>query len=160
MQQKILVPLDGSKVGEAALPVVKEMMSKLAPDMQKEVILLQVLQPVEATNLAVPPAEYAHVNVNEINKTEKERQEKEAREYLERVRQSIDVSGVSVVPEVVFGHAADEIVKTAEEAGADLIAMSTHGRSGIGRWVFGSITDKVLRHEESVPVMVVRAKKR
>ncbi len=76
------------------------------------------------------------------------------------MRQSINISGITMRTKVIFGNAAEEIVRVAGEEGANLIAMSTHGRSGIGRWVFGSITDKVLRHEESVPVLVVRAKKK
>ncbi|OGO25315.1 MAG: hypothetical protein A2144_09740 [Chloroflexi bacterium RBG_16_50_9] len=57
---------------------------------------------------------------------------------------------------VAIGNQADGILKAAEEAKADMIAMSTHGRSGLRRWAFGSITDKVLRGS-SVPVLTVRA---
>ena len=56
------------------------------------------------------------------------------------------------------GEAADEIVKAADEINADIIAMSTHGRSGLSRWAFGSVTDKVLRGGNK-PVLVVRAPK-
>jgi len=60
--------------------------------------------------------------------------------------------------ELRSGSAAEEIITYAEENNIDLIAMSTHGRSGIGRWVFGSVTDKVL-HAGDVPVLTVRASK-
>ena len=60
---------------------------------------------------------------------------------------------------VEVGDAAEEIVKAADEIGANLIAMSTHGRAGISRWAFGSVTDKVLRHGKSVPILMVRAPK-
>jgi len=56
------------------------------------------------------------------------------------------------------GAAADQILEYAEANGIDLIAMSTHGRSGIGRWVFGSVTDKVL-HAGDTAVLTVRATK-
>ncbi len=56
------------------------------------------------------------------------------------------------------GRAADEIIKAADEIDADLIAMSTHGRSGLSRWAFGSVTDRVLR-AGSMPILMVRAKK-
>ena len=59
---------------------------------------------------------------------------------------------------VVVGSAADEIIKASEELNVDLIAMSTHGRSGISRWAFGSVTDRVLRGG-SKPVLMVRAPK-
>jgi nucleotide-binding universal stress UspA family protein len=58
---------------------------------------------------------------------------------------------------VTVGEAAEEILKAAKETGANLIAMSTHGRSGLGRWALGSVTDKVL-HLSEIPVLTVRAK--
>ena len=56
-----------------------------------------------------------------------------------------------------IGDASEEIIKAAEEINADLIAMSTHGRSGLSRWAFGSVTDKVLRRGGRVPILTVRA---
>ena len=53
----------------------------------------------------------------------------------------------------------DKIVKVAEAANANLIAMSTHGRTGLSRWAFGSITDKVLRREGRIPIVMVKASK-
>lgn len=58
---------------------------------------------------------------------------------------------------VTEGHAAEKIIKIAHDVNADLIAMSTHGRSGLRKWALGNITDKVL-HESSIPVLTVRAK--
>ena len=155
MKERIVVPLDGSKVGEAALPVVGELLSRLAPDVEKEVILLQVLSPIEVS--AKVGVEYPDIQLTE---KQKNAQMAKATEYLEKVGKALGINGTTLIPRVAFGQAADEIVKTADETQANLIAMSTHGRSGIGRWAFGSITDRVLRHEESVPILLVRAPKK
>ncbi|MBA7643518.1 hypothetical protein ES703_51249 [subsurface metagenome] len=66
--------------------------------------------------------------------------------------------GITTSSEVRVGTAAEEIIKAADEAKADLVAMSTHGRSGFRRWAFGSVTDKVLRAGK-VPVLMARAPK-
>ena len=154
MKERIMVPLDGSKVGEAALPFVGELLSKFAPGVEKEIILLQVLSPIEISTLV--GEEYPDIRI-----TEKSRKDQiaKATEYLEKVGKALGINGATITPKIVFGNAAEEIVKVADEMQANLIAMSTHGRSGIGRWAFGSITDKVLRYEESVPIFLVRAPK-
>ena len=84
---------------------------------------------------------------------------KKAGEYLNKTGEALGNKGVTVTTEVRVGSAADEIVKLAEEINASFIAMSTHGRSGLSRWAFGSITDKVLRHGGRIPVAVVKALK-
>ena len=76
--------------------------------------------------------------------------------YLETTAESIKLKQVTVKNMVSSGNAAEEILKAAGELDVDLIAMSTHGRSGWRRMAFGSITDKVLRGA-NVPVLMVRA---
>jgi nucleotide-binding universal stress UspA family protein len=77
-------------------------------------------------------------------------------DYLNRAGEPLRKKGLKVSTVVAMGNAADEIIKAAEENKVDLVAMSTHGRSGLRRLAFGSITDKVLRHSP-VPVLTVRA---
>jgi nucleotide-binding universal stress UspA family protein len=77
-------------------------------------------------------------------------------DYLDRTAETIRCKGTKVNTMVRTGNAADEILKTAKEINVDLIAMSTHGRSGLRRLAFGSITDKVL-HGTETPVLMVRA---
>ena len=77
-------------------------------------------------------------------------------DYLVKTGESLKKKGVIVRTIVSTGNAADEIIKAADDTGADLIAMSTHGRSGLKRLAFGSITDKVL-HRSNIPVLTVRA---
>jgi len=155
MKEKILVPLDGSLVGESALPYVEDLVSKLSPGVQTEVILLQVLSPVV-------PQKLAGAEVPNIVYTEKQAEEnkKNALDYLTRTGEALKSKGVTVTVEVAVGDASEEIVKAAEKINANLIAMSTHGRSGLSRWAYGSITDKVLRHEAKIPITVIRALKK
>ncbi|MFC1966449.1 universal stress protein [Chloroflexota bacterium] len=155
MYERIFVPLDGSEVGEAALPYVEDLVSKLKPEVNVEVILFQVI-----------PKMIHHVMGGEgtadIPYTEeviRENKEK-VMNYLNRVGETLRNKGATVTVKVALGGiAAEEIIKAADEVKANLIAISTHGRSGLSRWVFGSVTEKVLRHEETVPVVVVRARK-
>jgi nucleotide-binding universal stress UspA family protein len=77
-------------------------------------------------------------------------------EYLEKTGDALKSDHIDVSTIVTSGNAAEEILKAADHVKADLIAMSTHGRSGWRRAAFGSITDKVL-HGSRIPVLMVRA---
>ena len=153
MEERILVPLDGSKVGEAALPYVEELISKLSPEVKVEVTLFQVVSSL--THYVVAGEASAAVPYTE---QEMAQIKKRARDYLEKTGELLRSKGIAVKVEVAVGKPADEIIKVADEIDANLIAMSTHGRSGLSRWAFGSITDRVLRGG-SRPVLVVRAPK-
>src|SRR5690606_24051347 len=84
--------------------------------------------------------------------TEQERDQ--ARSYLDGLTRQVRQQGVRAVWEVRVGRAGDEIVRAAETTGASLVVMSTHGRSGVKRWAFGSVTDQVLRSGVA-PVLVL-----
>jgi len=157
MNEKIIVPLDGSLVGESALPYVEDLVSKLSPEVQTEVILLQVLPQLIGQSLYVvqgvgPDMEYTEKQMEENKKT--------ALNYLNKTGEALRGKGVKVTAKVAIGDVSEEIVKAAEEIDANLIAMSTHGRSGISRWALGSVADKVLRQEGSIPVAMVKALKK
>ena len=154
MDERILVPLDGSKVGEAALAYVEDLLSKLSPEVKAEVILFQVLSAKSVTIASEGEAA-------EIPYTEEQMEEtsKAVINYLNKTGESLRSKGAKVTAKVAFGEASEEIIKASEEINANLIAMSTHGRTGISRWAFGSITDKVLRHGGRIPVAVVKALK-
>ncbi len=153
MEEKILVPLDGSEIGEAALPYVEQLVLKLLPEVKVAVTLLQV---VSSLTYYVVAGE-ASMRVPYTEK-EMEQIKKKAMDYLEETAEGLRSKGTTVEARVVVGNAAEEIIRVADEINADMIAMSTHGRSGLGRWAFGSITDKVLRAGNK-PVLVVRARK-
>ncbi len=155
MYERIVVPLDGSKVGEAALPHVEDLVAKLSPEVKVEVTLLQVLP--RSTTYGTGGGEGA-VSVPYTEK-ELEQIKKQAMDYLNETGEALRSKGATVTAKVAIGSAHDEIVKVAEETNADLIAMSTHGRTGLSRWAFGSVTDKVLRREGRVPITMVKAPK-
>ena len=144
---KVLVPLDGSKESEAVIPYIEELASKL----KAEVVLLQV---VAGAYHVYASAE----GVAQIRYTEKEMEplKTSAKDYLKKVASGLKEKGITTRSEVRVGAAAGEIVKLADEIYADVVAMSTHGRSGVGRWVFGGVTDRLLRGGNT-PVMLVRA---
>jgi len=153
MKEKILVPLDGSQVGEAALPHVEAMLSKFVPELKVEVTLIQVISSLshyvisgEAT-VRIP---YTQEEIEQIKKM--------ATNYLRKASEALRKKGAVAKFKVVVGDAAEEIIRAADEIDADIIAMATHGRSGLTRWAFGSVADKVLRGGEK-PVLVVRPPK-
>jgi nucleotide-binding universal stress UspA family protein len=152
MYERILVPLDGSKVGESALDSVEALAVKLAPTTHVEVILLNVLSDVTFDFLTDnPAAQLPHTQ------PDMKMMRQASVTYLETLAGRLRNKGMNVTTMVAEGHAADEIIKAAHHTGANLIAMSSHGRSGLRRWALGSITDKVL-HESDVPVLTIRAK--
>ena len=143
MYKRAIVPLDGSAVAETILPFILEIAGPL--DMQ--VVLLRVVQPL-------PPivVEGSHHVVAEAV----EARQIDAEEYLAALSVELRDKGVRVESQVRRGVPTDEILAGAREAGADLIAMTTHGRSGLGRLLFGSVAEEVLRHSD-MPVFLMRS---
>jgi nucleotide-binding universal stress UspA family protein len=151
MYERVLIPLDGSKVGEAALPVIENLITKLAPGTNVEVTLLGVITQLRhwvVVGEASAPISYTDEELRSI--------EQRVTDYLNEAGETLRSTGVNVSARVSTGNAAEEILKAADEINADMIAMSTHGRSGLRRLAFGSVTDKVL-HGASMPVLMVRA---
>ncbi len=138
MTTRLLVPLDGSPLAEAVLPEIAEM----AAQRHGEIILLRVV--LAHALPGVDPVE-AQVRVVE-----------EAQTYLAKVEAGLAARGLAVTSVVRYGHAAEEILDHARAGGVDMIAMSTHGRSGIRRWLLGSVAEAVIRRSP-VPVLLVRA---
>jgi nucleotide-binding universal stress UspA family protein len=139
---KILVPLDGSQIGEAALCYATAMASKA----EAEIALLEVFEQVRGVGAS--GARYSIPEDESVRKS--------LLSYLEHVAQPIRSGGLKVSTTVLFGSAASNIVEYAEKNGIDLVAVSTHGRSGLGRWVFGNVTDKIL-HTGNVAVLVAHS---
>jgi nucleotide-binding universal stress UspA family protein len=151
MFERVLVPLDGSKVGEAAIPVIGRLVDRLAPGTNIEVILIGVITLLRhwvVVGEASAPVSYTEEELKIIRER--------VMDYLVKTGEPLKNRGINIRAIVSSGNAADEILKAADETKADLIAMSTHGRSGLRRLAFGSITDKVL-HRSHVPVLMVRA---
>ena len=153
MAEKILVPLDGSKVGEAALPYIVDLVTKCLSEPKVEVTFIQVLS--QLSHYVVAGEESVRIPYTE---QEMEQIKKKASQYLTKAGEALRKNGANTKVKVSVGDAAEEIVKAADEIKADIIAMSSHGRSGFSRWAFGSVTDKVLRGGNR-PVLVVKAPK-
>jgi len=143
--EHILVPLDGSEAGESALPYVMDLANKLS----SEVILCQVAAQGRHVH-TIGGLDYVRFNGHEVDAA----REKSA--YLTGVAARMEATKASMRSEMRVGDPAEEIIKLADEIGTCLVAMSTHGHSGIERWAFGSITDKII-HAGKTPVLVVNA---
>ena len=146
--KRILVPLDGSKVAEQIVPHAEE----LARCMGAELILFQAYE----SFLGVISGEaMVTMSAEEIKEANRHREE-DAKAYLRTIAGTLREMGLTVSEVVVPGDPADVILSYAESNAVDMISMSTHGLSGLKRWVFGSVTDKAL-HAGNMPVLVVRA---
>ncbi len=144
MYKKILVPLDGSDLARKALDQAEQ----LAPLFGAEIILFQVVPflPIYGSPEMVTPL------------IVDEKQRESAERYLQSLAETLRQKGLKVSASVKTGQqVAVEIIDFAKESGADLIIMSTHGRSGITRWVLGSIALKVLTRAET-PILLIRSK--
>jgi nucleotide-binding universal stress UspA family protein len=145
--ERILLPLDGSERGEVAVPYVRELASRLG----LEVILFGVVVAGQHIR-TVGGLDYILYPEPEL-----ELFKKEAREYLDRVYQRLAVKKGKVSVSLKIGDdVAGEIVSFADKAKASLIAISAHGHSGIEKWVFGSVANKIVQASK-IPVLVVRA---
>jgi len=141
--KKILVPLDGSRVGEAAIPHAEA----LAQTLDAKLVLFQVVEP--APSLPTDDA-FSPYRVRD------EKLEKAAFAYIDGMKTTLSKKGLIASGVVLAGYPADEIINYAEANAIDLIAISTHGRSGVGRWAIGSVTDKIL-YSGDTPVLVEHA---
>ncbi len=146
MYSKVLVPLDGSQFSECSLEHVKAIATGCHVP---EVVLLRVVEPLSAYEISG----LAQVRGNQVGELEAWKQN-DASSYITVTVQKLIKEGVSARGEVLNGKAADTILDYAEKNKVDLIIMSTHGRSGISRWAFGSVADRVVRNS-IVPVLSV-----
>jgi nucleotide-binding universal stress UspA family protein len=155
MYRRILVTLDGSLLAEQVLPHIKAVVEGLK---DVHVYLLSVAQMVDysATSaMAYPMSMLPSRTVDED--AERRRIETDLRDYLRGIEHQLTREGVTVSCEVRFGRPAEEIIAFTKDMKIELIAMSTHGRSGLARWAYGSVADRVL-HTAKCPVLLVRAK--
>lgn len=140
----IIVPLDSSRLSERAIPHAVS----IARRTDATVVLLSV---TDVSQIAA----YAGIERQSDLTNELEGETRDlARSYLDEMGKQLRSEGVRVMWEVREGRPADEIVRAAETTNSDLIVMSTHGRRGIQRWAFGSVTDDVLQRGNT-PVLVV-----
>ena len=155
MYQRIVVPLDGSGLAEAVLPYA----TTIAKALESELHLVQVVRaPSDLVNLGfMDPLSMSSVAIPNMETLSEavEAQAKQAEQYLRGRATEFQEQGLMVRFVVLRGNPSTQIIKYAQDEGADLIAISTHGRSGISRMVLGSVADKVVR-QVNIPVLLIR----
>ena len=164
MYKRILVPLDGSKLAECALPHVEGLVKGSDTE---EVILVSVTERVQGYRAVEGSSEpvvgsgggwmsSSQGSVQPLVPEAFGKKEKQAQRYLDRIAKELAAKGINVSTEVLLWKPAEAIVGYAKQFGCDLIVMASHGRSGPSRWAHGSVADKVLRGS-CVPVLIIKA---
>jgi nucleotide-binding universal stress UspA family protein len=141
--KKILVPLDGSTISEAILPEIEKLASLFGADIS----LLYVVPIPIFPGVMEPVVTYQTITDTLIQ---------DAEAYLRKIEKRLKGKGLTVETHLEQGNEAQQILEYCDREDIDLIAMSTHGRSGVSRWLLGSVAEKVIRHATK-PIFLVRS---
>ncbi|MEM7119468.1 MAG: universal stress protein [Chloroflexota bacterium] len=145
MFSHILVPLDTSTFAEAALPYAESMAEKFGAKITLVSVIESPLYLTDEFNVSL-----------QIQDELRSHAVVEARQYLQKMATQLRQLGHEVAFKVIMGGGvAKKIVETAVLVAADAIVMSTHGRSGVGRWLLGSVADRII-HIATIPIVLVR----
>jgi len=153
MYQTIVVPLDSSERAEKILPHVEA----LCGIKMGEVILLHVIEPTTLSPLAPASPTRLAVMTPEAFTEQIETMRSKAEEYLSKIQSILKTKDIDAETVIETGSAAERIVHVAEERDADLIAIASHGRTGLPRVFFGSVAAAVL-HRSETPLLLVRSR--
>ncbi|MDO8673768.1 MAG: universal stress protein [Dehalococcoidia bacterium] len=145
--RKVMVPLDGSELAECVLSHVKALAAVSHPG---GIIFVRVVEPLSLSTVTG-----FDVSADLFMRIEKE-ERADAEKYLQGIVKRFDADSISTRAELLFGFAAEALANYARKNAVDLIVIATHGRSGISRWVWGSVADRLLR-SACAPIMIVRA---
>jgi len=144
MYKKILVPLDGSTLAENSLEHIRAVAQGRLVD---KVILFRVVEPI-----LIDVKDYIGA---ESSRKAEEKLETDAKKYLDKIARDLKKDGIPAESRIIVnGEPATKILETAKEENVDLIIMSTHGKSELLHWVFGSVAHKVLGNS-SIPILLV-----
>ncbi len=149
MFEKILVCLDGSKLAEQILPYAAEQALRF----NSKVVLLQSY--TVPSSIAAAGAQAAPAASTDVVQEEASRLAAEAGDYLEKTAAPLREKGLEVTCAVLQGTAGEVIVGYAQNEAVGLVALATHGHSGLGRAIFGSVADHVLR-ESGLPILMIK----
>ena len=144
MYSKILVPLDGSRRAERVLSHVEE----LALGFGAKVILLRAVRPPPLVGRDSSELQQFQKNMDEI--------QKEAEDYLNTVKIKFNAMGIEIQTQVTVAPVVKEILNVAEKEKVDLIALASHGRSGLSQLFYGSVAAGIL-HRVDRPLLVIRS---
>lgn len=151
MYSKIMIPLDGSPLAECVLPHVTAIAQSVEV---KDIVLVRVVNPIRLP-ASVPATgdfgfrEQDRVQLEEHRKTS-------AANYLQKMANGLNMQDVNIKQATIEGAVAESLADFAVNNKIDLIVMASHGRSGVSRWVMGSVAEKLVR-SSCVPVLMVRA---
>ena len=145
MYRKILVPLDGSKRADRILPHVEE----LAKRYKAKVIFLQI---VEYKTITTPEGAFINLSDQEFD-----RAKKQAETYLAGIQGEFREKNIESQTHVTYGPVVDKIIGMAAQEGVDLIALASHGRSGLSRVFYGSVAAGLL-HRVDRPLLIIRSR--
>ncbi len=143
--QRILVPLDGSPLAERALPAAISLAQAFSTTKPCELHILRVVPPIMVALEPTLYTETIHLG------------EQEAKSYLASVAAESADKDVPIITAAETGAVAETIINYAQQQEINLIVISSHGRSGLSRWVYGSIADKVLR-KSCCATLIIREK--
>ncbi len=148
MYNNILVPVDGSKLAESVLPHVEALANGCEV---RNVTFLQAVEPFYMPTSGEGGYAFTEQDVQKFDSQNIQ----DARDYMKKLTAKLSYKP-AVKTVVLRGHSAEVIADYAAKNNVDLIIISTHGRSGVSRWVWGSVADRVLR-SSCVPVFMIRA---
>lgn len=146
MYKKIMVPLDGSKLAECVLPHVE---SLVKAGQAGELVFVRVVEPFDLLGGEGIPRQEDIARLDAQARAEGEK-------YIQNVADRVKSNEVTVRGEILFGKPSVQLSEYANTGGFDLVVIATHGRSGISRWVWGSVADRLLR-AVCMPIFMVRA---
>lgn len=147
MYQHVIVPLDGSELAECVLPHAEAIAGGSS---NTRVTFIRVVPPLHlygGVESSFSPEERQRLEADSMDV---------ARDYLDRLVKQLTEAGITAQSEVLYGDVIDKLTDYANKNEADLIIIATHGRSGVSRWVWGSVADRILR-SSCIPVLMVRA---
>jgi nucleotide-binding universal stress UspA family protein len=152
--KKLLLPLDGSVFSEAPIPSIEE----LTKGTEAELVLTVVSEPPPVPAYGDRPINPTWEKHRDVLWTETQHQ---ASEYLKKVKARLEKQGTKIKTQVIpgeLGRVAESIMQAAQKEKVDLIAMTTHGRTGVSRWVYGSVATRIVG-ESLQPVLLIRPSK-
>jgi nucleotide-binding universal stress UspA family protein len=155
MYKKIMIPLDGSPLAECVLPHVESIAKGCDA---AEVVFVRVVEPIHLPAGGGSDGGYifSEKEAARIHKETESQNKSLAEKYLDGLIRQRNYAGVKMTAEVLEGNPAHTLAEYAEKNQFDLLVIATHGRSGVSRWVWGSVADRILR-SACVPVLMVRA---
>ena len=144
--QKVIVPLDGSELAECVLSHLEAIASNCKVTTVELVRVVSLVELRYWASMSIDAAQEKKINAEA---------KKEAQEYLDSVKSKLDASRMQVTATVLTGKVEDALLEHIEKSDADLLVIATHGRSGPGKWIMGSVAEKLVRHT-CVPVFMIR----